>query len=134
MTIEEAVDQVQITGPAASGADRELARQMRLGTRSERGHLLVPDMHPVYPALTAERVGQPVEAVSDNAIDSLDTRCCEGFRELIGDGLCHDRSPRSVRTMVRRVSRWRAVRRIDIACPRIGLWILICPGLLRRPR
>ena len=86
MAIEEAVDQVQIARPAAPGADRELASQMRLGTRRESGHLLVPDMHPVDLAVAANRVGQPIEAVADNAVDSFDTNCRENFCELISDG------------------------------------------------
>ena len=47
MTVEQAVDQVQVAGPAASGADRELAGEMRLGARGEGGGLLVPHVDPV---------------------------------------------------------------------------------------
>jgi hypothetical protein len=82
--------QVQITRSAAAGADRELAGQMRFGARRESRHLLVPDMHPFDLALAAERVGQPIEAVTDDTIDPLDTCCGEDFRELISYRFCHD--------------------------------------------
>ena len=55
VAIEEAVDEVQIARAAAAGADGELARQMRLGARRERGDLLVPDMNPLDLALPAKR-------------------------------------------------------------------------------
>ena len=54
VAIKEAIDQVQITRPAAPGADRELARQMGLGARREGRDLLVPDMHPLDLALAAK--------------------------------------------------------------------------------
>jgi hypothetical protein len=46
-------------------------------------------MHPLDPALTAKRVGQPVEAVADNTVDPPNTGCREDFSKLIGDGFCH---------------------------------------------
>ena len=89
MAVEQAVDEVQIARSAAAGADRELAGQMRLGAGREGRNLLVPDMDPLDLALPAERVGQAVQAVADNAINPLDARCGEGFRELVGNSLCH---------------------------------------------
>jgi hypothetical protein len=62
---------------------------MRLRTCREGGHLLVSNVHPLYLALAADRVGQPVEAVPDNAIDPLHADCREGFGELISDSFCH---------------------------------------------
>ena len=93
VTIEQAVDQVQIARPAAPGADRELTRQMRLGTRCEGCDFFVPDMHPLYLPLAAKRVRQPVQAVADNAVNPLDTCCSEGFRKLISHRFCHGLVP-----------------------------------------
>jgi hypothetical protein len=93
VAVEQAVDQVQVSWPAASGADRELSRQMRLGAGRKGGDLLVPDMDPFDLALASDRVGQPVEAVANDAVDPLDTGRCEDFRELIGDGFCHSCAP-----------------------------------------
>jgi hypothetical protein len=43
VTIEEAVDEVQIARPAAPGTDGEPTRQMRLGAGREGGDFLVSD-------------------------------------------------------------------------------------------
>ena len=89
MAVEESVDQVQVTWPATAGANREFARQMRLGARGESGDLLVSDVHPFDLALAADRIGQTIQAIADNAVDPLDAGRREDLRELIGYGLRH---------------------------------------------
>jgi hypothetical protein len=88
MTIEEAVDQVQMARSAAPRADRELIRQVRLGACRESRDLLVPDMHPLDLALAAQRVGQSIQAVADNTVDPPDAGCSEGSSKLIRDNFC----------------------------------------------
>jgi len=39
--------------------------------------------------MATDRIGQPVQAVADDAIDPLDASGSEGFRKLISDCLCH---------------------------------------------
>jgi hypothetical protein len=51
LAIEQAVDQVQVAGTAATRADRELSGQMRVRARREGRDLLVPDVQPVDLAL-----------------------------------------------------------------------------------
>ena len=92
MTIEQAIDQVKIAGAAAPGTDRKFSRQVRFGTGCESSDLLVPHMHPFDLALAADRIGQPVQAVADDAIDPLDAGGSEGFRKLVGDCFCHNDS------------------------------------------
>ena len=93
VTIEQAVDEVQIAWSAAPRADGEFARQMRLGAGRERGDLLVPDMNPLDLALPTNGIGQTVEAVADDAVDAFDARSGEGLDELIGHNICHGYSP-----------------------------------------
>ena len=45
---------------------------MRLGTGREGRDLLVSDVDPLDLALSSQRIGQPVEAVADDAVDPLD--------------------------------------------------------------
>ncbi len=71
MTVEQAVDEVEVAGAAASGADGELAGEVRLGASGEGGGLLVAGVDPVDPAVGAERVGDAVEAVADHPVDPL---------------------------------------------------------------
>src|SRR5580700_8391457 len=59
---------------------------MRLGTRREGRDLLVPDVHPLDLALAPQRVGQPIQAVADDAVDPLHARRGENLRELVRDG------------------------------------------------
>src|SRR5262249_41788046 len=47
VAIEQSVDEMQVSGPATSRADGDVAGQMRLGTRGERGNLLVTHMYPL---------------------------------------------------------------------------------------
>src|ERR1700748_308593 len=65
---------------------------MRFGTRGESRHLFMPHMDPFNLALAPKRVGQPVQTIADNAVNSFDAGRGKGFGELIGDGL-HDRAP-----------------------------------------
>lgn len=80
---------MEVAGPAAAGADGELTRQMRLGTRREGRDLLMTDMNPLDLALAPQRVGQPVQAVADDAVDTLHARRGENLRELVRDGFGH---------------------------------------------
>jgi hypothetical protein len=46
VAVEETVDQMQISGSAAPGADGQFAGQLRLCARCECRRFLVPDMNP----------------------------------------------------------------------------------------
>jgi hypothetical protein len=62
---------------------------MRFATGRESRNLLVPHMYPFDLSLPADRIGQAVQTVADNAIYPFDTGCSERFRELISDCLGH---------------------------------------------
>ena len=49
MAVEEAVDEMQVAGAAASGADGEAAGDMGVGARREGRDLLVADVQPFDP-------------------------------------------------------------------------------------
>ena len=76
MAVEQAVDQMQVARPAAAGADRQLAGQMRLGTRGKGTGLLVPHVDPVDGSQAPQRIGEAVQRIADDAIDALDARLC----------------------------------------------------------
>src|SRR3979490_136530 len=82
LTIEQAIDEVQIARAATPGADRKLSCQVRLGTGRESCDLLVPYMDPFDLALAADRMGQPIQTGAAHAIDSPDAVCGEGLRKL----------------------------------------------------
>src|SRR5262249_21106619 len=97
VTIEQSVDEVQVAGPAAPRADRELARQMRLGAGRERGDLLVPDVDPLDLSLAPQGVGQPIEAVAHDPVDAFHAGGGERFDELVSHKTRHGYPPESDR-------------------------------------
>jgi hypothetical protein len=92
VAIKQAIDEVQIARYAAARADRKISREMCLRTRRKGRHFLVPDMNPFDLALTAKRIRQTIEAIADDAIDTLDAGRCEHFRKLIRDCSYHGTS------------------------------------------
>src|ERR1700688_3340567 len=83
LTIEQPIDEVQIARSTASGADRKLSCQVRLGTGRKGRNLLVPHMNPLDLSLAADRIGQPIQAIAHDAIYPFHASCSEGFCKLI---------------------------------------------------
>ena len=86
LRVIKTVDQMQIAGTAGAGTHRELARDLRLPRRREGRGLLMPDMHPVDRLAHAQRFGEPVEAVADDAIDSFHARDFKRLDDLVCNG------------------------------------------------
>src|SRR2546430_6302076 len=84
---------MQVAGPAAAGADRELTGEMGFAGGGKRRDFLVPGVNPFDLALMAQRVGQPVETVADDAVNALDSRREKNLGELIRYPLCHGSFP-----------------------------------------
>jgi hypothetical protein len=51
--------------------------------RCERGNFLIANMGPLDLAATTERIGEPVQTVSHDAVDTLHARRLQGLGELI---------------------------------------------------
>jgi hypothetical protein len=90
-----------IARPAAPGTDGEFAGQMRIRPGGEGGDLLVPDVDPFDLSLSANGIGEAVEAVTDDPVDAFNSRRSKRFGELICNSSCHVSSP---------------VRGLDIRC------------------
>src|SRR5436305_1582537 len=65
---------------------------MRLRAGGERSDFLVADVHPADLILTANGVGEGIQAIADDAVNSLDARCRQSLCELICNG-CHGEFP-----------------------------------------
>ena len=87
VAVEEAVDQVEIAGTAASRADREATCQVRLGARGEGGRLLVAHVDPVDLTPLPEGFGDGVETVAHHPVDAAYAGGLQGLGEEIGDGV-----------------------------------------------
>src|SRR5947199_404614 len=91
VAIVQPVDQVQVAGAAAAGADGELAGEVRLCARGEGRGLLVPHVHPSKLVLSPDGVGDPVQRVSGDSIDPRDPSAGEGLYKQLRDRLLsHD--------------------------------------------
>ncbi|GJE18720.1 hypothetical protein AIGOOFII_3450 [Methylobacterium marchantiae] len=104
MTIEQPVDEVDVAGAAGTGTDRQLAGKLAFRAGCEGADFLMAHMHPVDDTTRADRLGDRVEAIADDAVDPSDADLLQGFDDEICDGFYfHDRSScfRS-RTMLRR--------------------------------
>ncbi len=71
MTIEETVDEMQVTGTTASGADREPIRQMRFRASSKSRRFLVPHVDPLDLFMFADGIRESIERISRQAVDTL---------------------------------------------------------------
>jgi hypothetical protein len=90
MAIVKPVDQMQIARTAASGTDRQLAREVRFGTGGECGGFLVSHTHPMNVSSRAQAVGDAVQRVAGNSVDPADT--CFGkniHKHFCNIFLCH---------------------------------------------
>src|SRR6266403_3745902 len=90
VAVEQTIDEVQVARAATSGADRETTCDMRVPAGGERGDFLVPDMQPLHAAMAAQCIGEAIEAVANDSIDTLDTGGGEGFDHLVCNSACHD--------------------------------------------
>src|SRR6266404_2535668 len=90
VAVEQTIDEVQVARAATSGADRETTCDMRIRAGGERSDFLVPDMQPLHAAMAAQCIGEAIEAVAYDSIDTLDTGGGEGFDHLVCNSACHD--------------------------------------------
>ena len=84
--VEEPVDEVEVAGSAAAGADREFTGQGGLAAGGEGSGLLVADVNPFELRVHAEGIGESVERISRDAVDALDSAGDEGIDDVSGDG------------------------------------------------
>jgi hypothetical protein len=79
VTVVQSVDQMQISRTAASGTNRQRSGEVGFCSSGEGRRFLMAQMDPIQFSGRADRVGNAVERVAGNSIDSLDS--C--FRENI---------------------------------------------------
>ena len=85
MTIVETVDQMHVARATTSGAHGELAGQVRFGACGERRGFLVPYADPGNAFTTSKRVGDSIQRIPCDAINSLDVRFFEHIDKQFGD-------------------------------------------------
>jgi hypothetical protein len=63
---------------------------MRIRAGRERGDFLVPEMQPLNAAMPAQHIGEAIEAVAHDSVDTLNAGGGEGFDHLVRDSASHD--------------------------------------------
>src|SRR6267378_5867519 len=89
LTVVEAIDQMQVPGPAAPGANCQCSRQMRFGSGGKSPRLFMPHVHPLNILFYAYGVRDAVQRVANHAVDSLNTRFSKNIHQQIRHFLGH---------------------------------------------
>jgi hypothetical protein len=89
LAIVKAVDQMQVSGPAASSAYSQFAGEMRLCARRECGCLLMAHANPFDPLAGANRIGDAIKRVAWDPVNSLNVRFQQNVYQQISYSLCH---------------------------------------------
>ena len=98
MGVEQAVNEVEVAGPAGAGADGEGTGEVGLGAGGEGGALLVAGVDPLDVAVLAQGLGEPVEAVAHHPVDPLHPRPRQGRHEEVGNVRAHGQLSWGLRT------------------------------------
>ena len=98
VAVEQSIDKMEVAGTAASGTDRKRAGDMRIGAGRERGDFLMAHMQPLNAAMPAQRIGEAVQAVPNDAVDPAHAGRRKRFHHLVGNGFCHVCSPQATHT------------------------------------
>jgi hypothetical protein len=90
VTVVESVDQVQISGTATAGANRQPAREMGIRTRGKGCRFLMPQMNPIQLFGGSNRIGNAVERVAGNTVNSPDSRSGQNVHQQVCHSFRHD--------------------------------------------
>src|SRR5204862_3257228 len=90
----EAVQQMDRSGPGRGDADADLAGELRVAARHERGHLLVARLDELGVAACAvERAEKRVDPVAGVAVDAPYAPFAQPLEDVVGDEFSHRSSP-----------------------------------------
>jgi hypothetical protein len=68
MSVEEAIDQVEVAGAAATGAGRELPAQLSLGASGKSGGFFVAHMNKLKFVVHAQSIGHGIQTVAHDTV------------------------------------------------------------------
>ena len=90
LRVVEPVQQVDRAGTGGGDADADLAGELRVPARHERGHLLVARLDELGIAVSAvERAEEGVDPVARIAVDAPDAPLAQPLQDVIGNQLAH---------------------------------------------
>jgi hypothetical protein len=89
LAVVKAIDQVHVSRPAASGAYRQFASEMRLCAGRERGCLLMAHANPLDVLAGANRIRDAIERIAGDSVNSLNARFQQDVYQQVSHSLCH---------------------------------------------
>src|SRR6202521_3095522 len=89
LAIVKAIDQMHVSRPAASGAHRQFASEMRFCTGGERGCLLMAHANPLDVLAGANRIRDAIERIARDSVNSLNVRFQQDIYQQVSHSLCH---------------------------------------------
>src|SRR3984885_3882940 len=89
LAIVQAIDQVHVSRPAASGAHRQFASEMRFCAGREGGCLFMAHANPLDVLAGANRIRDAIERIARDAINSLNVRSHQDVYQQVSHSLCH---------------------------------------------
>jgi hypothetical protein len=93
VAIEQAIDEMKVAGTATARTDRKFSGKVGFSASSERRYLLVPRVQPFDLALAADHICESIQAVADDAVNSLYACIHQSLDEDVGYCLCHVSPP-----------------------------------------
>jgi hypothetical protein len=80
---------MHVSGPAASGAYSQFAGEVCFCARRERRCLLMAHANPFDPLAGANRIGDAIERVAWDPVNSLNVRLQQNVYQQVSYSLCH---------------------------------------------
>src|SRR5580692_1416427 len=88
LAIVKAVDQMQVSWPAASSAYSQFATEMRLCACGESGCFLMAHANPFDAFAGTNRIGDAIERIAWDAVNSLNARSQQDVYQQVSYSLC----------------------------------------------
>jgi hypothetical protein len=89
LAIVKAIDQVHVSRPAASGAHRQFASEMRFCAGREGGCLFMAHANPLDVLAGANRIRDAIERIARDSINSLNVGSHQDVYQQVSHSLCH---------------------------------------------
>src|SRR5690606_19634739 len=89
VTVEQTVDEVQVSRSAGTCTDGEFTRKLRFGTGGKGGDFFMAGGHPLNSFHLVKAIAESVQRIASDAPDTLYASLLKGFRYVCSHSLFH---------------------------------------------
>ena len=93
VAIEQAIDEMKVAGTATARTDGKFSGKVGFSAGSERRYFFMSCVQPFDLALAANHIGETVQAVADDAVNSFYACIHQSLDEDVGYSFCHVSPP-----------------------------------------